>query len=649
VDVALAARQLHTLAHRGPDGWGVLAAEARTGRHVVTYGGPGPADTATPASSAGARGGGATARHDVVLGHRRLAILDLAPEAAQPMGDADGRFWITFNGEIYNFAELRHALEARGHRFRTHHSDTEALLLAFKEWGPACLGRLRGMFAFAVLDLGRGTLFLARDRLGKKPLYYRAGADGFQFASELKAIVADPRVARRLDPVALAQYLLYGYVPAPRTIFHGVAKLPAAHWARVDLARPDRVELGEYWTLRWEPVEGRTPEAWLEELEAELTEAVRLRMVSDVPLGALLSGGLDSTAVVRAMAGLAGRPVKTFTIGFRGADRSELAWARTVATRYGTEHYEELVDPSGVKLLPLLAAQYDEPFGDDSALPTYCIAEVARRHVTVVLSGDGGDELFAGYSRYDRARALGRADAVPLLVRRLALGTLAACWPDALAGKGTLRLLAADSHRRYRELRAKPEGLGFLVPEVRRAVAHDDAVHAAFARAWARAPEAEPTRWQAVDALTYLPEDILVKLDRATMLTSLEARCPLLDHRVVELAARIPAALTYRPGAKKRLLRRLLEPDLGTAFVGRRKTGFGVPVDRWLRGDLAGYARDVLLAERPALPAEIDRAAVRRFVGAYQRGTRDLGRHVWSLLMLAAWWETYGARAGAGA
>ncbi len=632
LDLGRAVAQLHTMAHRGPDGWGVLAADLAGGRHVASY------DRA-PAADRGP--------FDLVLGHRRLAILDLSPAAAGPMGDASGRYWLTFNGEIYNFAEVRAELVARGHRFRTDHSDTEVLLLAYKEWGEDCLARLRGMFAFGIADLEARTLFLARDRLGKKPLYYRAGPDGVQFASELKALLADPATPRVIDPVALAQYLMYNYVPPPRTIYLGLRKLPAAHRARIDLARPAAVDVHRYWTLRYEPVEGRRPGDWLEELDAELTEAVRLRMISDVPLGALLSGGIDSSAVVRAMTRLASAPVRTFSVGFRDSQRSELRWAGAVARRYGTEHYEEIVDASAVKLLPALAAQYDEPFGDDSALPTSCIAEVARRHVTVVLSGDGGDELFAGYHRYDRARRLDRVDVLPAPLRRLVFGAAAALWPAARAGKGSLTLLGQDAYHRYRELRGKQAALGFLAPDARRAVAAAGDPHAFFAEAWAAAPAARPGRWQYVDTVTYLPDDILVKLDRATMLHSLEARCPLLDHRVVELAARIPAALKARDGDRKILLKRLLEPDLGADFVARRKSGFGVPMDEWLRGELAGHVDETLLAPGAPLPEAIDRAAVARFVRAYRRGNRDLSRYVWNLLMLAAWHAVYGRPGGA--
>jgi len=624
IDTSLFLRQLNTLVHRGPDGFGLFLANLGTGRTSTTYNNP-PEENGGP--------------FDAALGHRRLAILDLSQAAAQPMHDEERRFCITFNGEIYNFAELRQELVARRHIFRTDHSDTEVLLHAFKEWGEGCLNRLRGMFAFVVLDLNSRRLFLARDRIGKKPLYYRTGPEGFQFASELKAILADPYVPRRIDPVALAQYLMYNYIPAPRTIYDGIHKLPAAHCAWVNLDCVEKIHVKEYWTLQYQPEQGRSLDNWIEEFNAEFAEAVRLRMISDVPLGALLSGGVDSTIVVRAMSRLSSRPVKTFSIGFEQEQHSELKWAREVAKRYGTEHYEEIVCPDAIALLPTLAAQFDEPFADDSALPTYFVCRMARRYVTVVLSGDGGDELFAGYNRYDIFQKLSRFDWIPLPVRRFLFGTGARFWPENLAGKGFLTLLSQDLYGRYLEQRGKITGLGFLAPELRQTVIREADPHAFFAQAWERAPQEPLSRLQYVDTKTYLPEDILVKVDRSSMLNSLEARCPLLDHRVVELAARIPFQFKYNCHDKKFLLKQILLPDLGQQFLARRKTGFGVPMKRWFHGELAGYVREHLFSANGYLPDEINRKAVERLVRFYQRGNRDLSRYLWNLLMLAAWTE----------
>jgi asparagine synthase (glutamine-hydrolysing) len=627
VDVVRFTRQLDTMAHRGPDGWGVMVADRVSGACEVGYNRPPQAEFTTV---------------DLALGHRRLAILDLSAAAAQPMRDAGGRQWVTFNGEIYNFRQLRQDLEARGWRFRTDHSDTEALLYAFREWGEGCVDHLRGMFAFAVADLEAGSLFLARDRLGKKPLYYRAAPEAFQFASELKAIVADPDVPRRLDPVALAQYLMYNYVPAPRTIYEGVHKLPPAHYAWVDLNHPDRVTTRQYWELQYRPGEIRRLEDWVEQLDAEIAEAVRLRMVSDVQLGALLSGGIDSTLVLRAMRRAAGRSVKTFAVGFAEESDSELPWAAQAARRYGADHHEEVVRPSAVDLLPKLAAIYDEPFADASALPTYCVLGQARGQVTVLLTGDGGDELFAGYTEYDRFQELGAFDRVPPLLRRVIFGAAAHLWPENHLGKGQLTLLSREGSDRFHEQRAKPAALRFLVPDVRRTILQADP-SAFFVDAWRRAPEEPISRLQYVDTKTYLPEDVLVKVDRASMAHSLEVRCPLLDHRVAELAATIPVRFKYAGGEKKLVLKEILRPDLGEAFVRRPKHGFGIPRDRWLRGELAPYVTERLVASRGRLPDGIDRRAVATLLGSYHRGTRDLSRYLWNLLMLTWWMDAAGA------
>ena len=620
-------RQLNTMVHRGPDAYGVCLTSLGTGRTITAYNCP-PGENSW--------------HFDVGLGHRRLSILDLSEAASQPMTDTEGKLWITFNGEVYNFAALRRELAGRGHTFRTDHSDTEVLLYAFKEWGEKCLDHLRGMFAFAILDLKSRRFFLARDRIGKKPIYFSARPEGFQFASELKAILADQHTPRRIDPVALAQYLIFNYIPAPRTIFQDIRKLPAGHFAWVELDRPDRIQVKEYWTLRYQPESERNLEDWIEEFDAEFTEAVQLRMISDVPLGALLSGGIDSTTVVRAMSRLANKPVKTFSVGFQEERYSELKWARQVAKRYGTEHYEEIVRPDTISLLPKLAAQYDEPFADDSALPTFYVCEMARRYVTVILSGDGGDELFAGYNQYGMSQKLNRIDWVPLPLRRLIFGTTARLWPENITGKGLLTLLSQDPYGRCLEQRGKPAALKFLAPEVRQTVLREADLHGFFVRAWEKAPQDSISRIQFIDTKTYLPEDILVKLDRASMLNSLEARSPLLDHKVVELAARIPTRFKFTGHEKKYLLKQILLPDFGPDFVSRRKTGFGFPMNRWFRTDLAPYVREQLLSTNGNLPSEINRQAVKGLVASYKRGNRDLSGYIWNLLMLNAWTELYG-------
>jgi asparagine synthase (glutamine-hydrolysing) len=571
------------------------------------------------------------------LGHRRLAVLDLSPQAAQPMGDPEGRYWLTFNGEIYNFLEIKRELASFGITFRTDHSDTEVLLMAYARWGADCLARLRGMFAFGILDVRERRLFLARDRLGKKPLYYRATAREFQFASELKAIMADPAVPREVDPVALGQYLVYGYIPAPRTIYRGIAKLPPGHCAWVDLARPHEIMVRRYWEV---PEAPEPPEKndWLEEFTAELAEAVRLRLISDVPLGAFASGGLDSTLVVRQMQQVGREPVRTFAIGFARGDVNELPYARQVARRYHTQHTEEVVHPDALALLPRLVRHFDEPFGDSSAIPTWIVSKVARRHVTVALSGDGGDELFAGYTRYHNAHQLHRLLApFPPSLQRPLLTTLRKVWPRSWRGKALLNRGGLLSGNVYRAIMARDTNLALLHPDIRNDVANSLELHAFFDEYWRRGPEHLVSRMQFTDLHTYLPEDILVKADRTSMAASLELRCPLLDHRVVELAARMPLNLKYRHGDQKFLVKHILLPELGPDFTYRKKNGFQSPLRSWFQGKLRHFLKERLFVASRSLADLCDQSAVKALVQRFFEGQTDLREDVWRLLVLAEW------------
>ncbi|MFW6122611.1 MAG: asparagine synthase (glutamine-hydrolyzing) [Thermodesulfobacteriota bacterium] len=624
LDPELCREQTDTLAHRGPDGAGYFWANSSSGDCRVSF------DRAEPESLP-------PAGSDLFLGHRRLAVLDLSPAAAQPMSDPTGRYWIVFNGEIYNFAELRRELEAQGVTFRTSHSDTEVLLMAYCRWGEECLARLRGMFAFAVLDLKEKQLFLARDRLGKKPLYYRVAPEGLAFASELKALLADPGVPRELNPAALAQYLAYGYIPAPGTIYQGIDKLPPAHLARISLSNHQQITLRRYWDL---PVSETAPPRrdWREEFQAELTEAVRLRMISDVPLGAFASGGLDSTLIIRQMRRVSPGPVRTFAIGFPEAEASELPWARRVARRYNSEHFEQIVRPDAVALLPRLVRHFDEPFGDSSALPTLVVSEMARQRVTVALSGDGGDELLAGYTRYRYARWLEQlGGSLPEALRPLALKTLARFWPRSWRGKGIISRAAESPHHLYRALMARPGGLDLLNPDVLCELNGNGQVHGFFDQAWEKGPEDFISRLQYVDFHTYLPEDILVKTDRASMSVGLELRCPLLDHRVVELAARLPQHLKFQGREQKVLIKQLLLPDLGPEFVHRRKNGFQMPLRQWFAGNLGRLVTERLADPSGPLAGLCSTAAVAAVARRFIQGQQDLSEDLWRLLVLSEW------------
>jgi len=578
----------------------------------------------------------------VGLGHRRLRIIDLEG-GGQPMVSEDGRTAVVFNGEIYNFRELRAELRAAGHRFAGQ-SDTEVLLHAYEQLGARCVERLRGMFAFAVWDGRTRRLFLARDRVGIKPLYYSWDGERFLFGSELKAILQHPAVARALDPFALDEYLTYLYVPAPRTIFRGVAKLRPGHTLTVSAAGiADR----EYWDLTFEPrtAPGR-PDSAARLLEA-LRDAVRAHLVSDVPLGAFLSGGVDSSAVVALMAGLLEAPVRTTSIGFRDGGYDELPFARMVSRRFGTQPHERRVEADAAAVLDRLVWHFDEPFADSSMVPTYAVSQAAREAVTVCLSGDGGDENFAGYRRY-------RFDLLEQRLRRLLPGALG----SALCG--TLGRLYPKADWLPRPLRAKtlltnlslsPERAYFhsmswftpamkaqlYAPGLRSALQGYDpflvmAPHFQRARGW------DPlSRLQYVDIKTYLADDILTKVDRASMAHALEVRVPLLDHQVMEHAAGIPAGDKLRGGEGKYILKQALAGLLPEAVLHRPKMGFAIPLAGWLRGELKEAFEDAVLAPDAFLAGLCDPAPIRRWWSQHQRGTRDYAYHLWALLVLERW------------
>jgi asparagine synthase (glutamine-hydrolysing) len=600
-----------TLAHRGPDGEGIWI-----DGHVG-------------------------------LAHRRLAIIDLRAVAGQPMSNEDGSIWLTFNGEIYNFQELRVELKARGHVFRTS-SDTEVIVHAYEEYGRACLSRFRGMFAFALWDARTRTLFLARDRVGKKPLYYYRGHDRFVFGSEIKALLTDPAVPREPDPIALDHYLALQYIPAPLTAFRGVYKLPAAHW----LALHDgHIEIGRYWHLRYTPKRPLSMRDATAELQCRLAEAVRLRLVSDVPLGAFLSGGVDSSAVVAHMARAMDSPVRTFSVGFAEAVFDERPFARMVAESYGTAHAELVVEAPVVDILPRLVWHYDEPLGDASAVPSYAIAALTRQHVTVALNGDGGDENFAGYDRYITARLLRHGDVIPLPVRRACaamLRRLPVDWPQRRSPLGRLvkiaAIMAQTPARRYARLG------GHFLPEERQRV-YTDAFRAAvaesdpegvFVNVFARSDTDDWTDTALnADVNLYLADDLLVKMDRATMAHSLEARSPFLDHVLMEYVASLPPSFKLAGFQKKRVLKASLRGLVPGAVLDRPKMGFCAPIMTWFRNGLREMAYDVLLAPRATQRDYFRPQAVAELLDAHCRGEANYGVYLWDLLVLELWHRTF--------
>jgi asparagine synthase (glutamine-hydrolysing) len=579
------------------------------------------------------------------LAHRRLSIIDLST-GRQPQFNEDGSVAVVFNGEIYNYRELVAELAAVGHAFRTR-SDTEVIVHAWEEWGARCVTRFRGMFAFALWDRRRTTLFLGRDRLGVKPLYYAMLPDGtLAFASELKALALHPGLPLELDPEAIEDYFALGYIPEPRSIYRSVRKLPPAHVLTVRtgaaLPAPER-----YWDVQFEPRARRISERdACAELRERLRESVGLRMISDVPLGAFLSGGVDSSAVVATMAGLSDAPVSTCSIAFTDPSHDESAYAQQVAQRYTTRHFVETVQTDDFDLLDALARMYDEPFADSSAIPTYRVCELARRHVTVALSGDGGDESFGGYRRYRRHLSEERVRRwLPAPLRRGVFGLLGRVYPKAdwaprpLRAKTTFQALGRDPVEAYfrsvnvlhDETRAalytrtfKSRLAGYRALELFRQ-------HAA--RTQADNPLALV---QYLDLHTYLPGDINVKVDRASMANSLEVREPLMDHPLVEWLASLPATMKVHGGEGKYLLKKAMEPDLPAAILYRRKQGFAVPLCGWFRGPLRQRVREALFGARLADTGLFDTGTLRHLVDAHLSGARDYSAPLWSLLMFEA-------------
>ena len=588
--------------------------------------------------------GGLHLEPGVGLGHRRLSIIDLS-SGQQPLFNEDGSVVVVFNGEIYNFQQLVPELEALGHVFRTH-SDTEVIVHAWEAWGEACVERFRGMFAFALWDRKQETLFLVRDRFGVKPLYYAFLDSGeFIFGSELKSLMAHPKLARDIDPLAVEEYFAYGYVPEPRTIFKRACKLPPGF--TLTLRRGEgRALPRQYWDMPFAPVAVKDEASARDELVARMQESVRLRMIADVPLGAFLSGGVDSSAVVAMMATLSATPVNTCSIGFDDPAFDEVEFAQQVADRYRTAHHVETVAADDFSLVGQLAQVYDEPYADSSALPTYRVCELARKHVKVALSGDGGDEHFAGYRRYRWFRYEERMRSVmPLLLRRPLFGALGRLYPKAdwapkvLRAKTTFEALARDTVEGYFHgvsLLSDAQRQRLFSPSFRRELQGYQAVEV-LRRHAAVAPTDDPLSLvQYLDMKTYLVGDILTKVDRASMAHALEVREPLLDHELMGWVSGLPVDLKLRGTEGKYLLKKAMEPYLPHDVLYRKKMGFSVPLAGWFRGPLAATIRAVVLSERLASTGLFNQDYLREVVEAHQSGTRDYSVILWTVLMFDA-------------
>ncbi len=586
------------------------------------------------------------------LVHRRLAIIDLEG-GRQPLSNEDESIYVVFNGEIYNYPELRRQLEKRGHVFRTN-SDTEVLVHLYEDYGPELCTHLRGMFAFAIWDARRRELLLARDHLGQKPLFIYRDNEKLVFGSELKAVLAHPNIDRSIDPAAIEDYLTFGFIPGQRSIFGRVSKLPAAHRLRISLTE-FQTSPKRYWQLSFDHEARLSVDEWKQRIDAALRESVNAHLISDVPVGAFLSGGLDSSAILALMAEQRSDPVRTFSIGFNEEEFSELPFAREVAQHFGCHHTEEIVTPEAARDLDDLVYLYDEPFADASALPTMAVSRLAAKQVKVVLSGDGGDELFGGYSRYahDLKEAQIR-DRIPAMIRSLVLKPMAAIWPKADWLPRPMRLKTLIQNLSCSPARAYANTVSVCRQTMRRRLLNRDfaslldgycperSIIAAFEHGHRDALSG----MLSADTNVLLPDDFLTKVDRAGMGFGLEVRAPLIDWKLMELAASMPSEFKIRNGSKKWILKQLFESRLPDGLVNRRKQGFELPIDQWLRGPLSEQVRVHVLNPHGAIANFINVANARALFESHCKGIGRHGQLIWSLLILARWLDAWSKPTG---
>jgi asparagine synthase (glutamine-hydrolysing) len=567
------------------------------------------------------------------LGMRRLSIIDLAT-GRQPVHNEDRTVWVVFNGEIYNFRELRSVLERRGHRFYTD-TDTEVIVHLYEQFGDACVEKMRGMFAFAVWDDRRRRLFVARDRLGVKPLFFGEFAGRLVFGSELKVVLQDPSIERRLNWASVGHLFGSMCTPLDESIIEGVHKLRPGHI--LTASAEAGVQTQQYWDVEFDPDYGKSEQFFIERLRELLEESVRLRMVSDVPIGAFLSGGIDSSSVVATMARLSSSRVKTFSIGFTEPEFNELEYARCVARRYDTEHYELILEPDVLGIIEDLPWFLDEPFGDSSAIPTYMVSKLASETVKVVLSGDGGDELFGGYDRYLVERRERKAERIPSGIRKL-MGALGGAMAEGRKGRNFLRHIALEGADRYLDanvLFREEDNASLFHAEAYREVARHDPT-----QLWREFIRRRDGHWlsalQYLDTKHYLPNDILPKVDRMSMAHSIEAREPLLDHRLVEFAATIPAEFKLQGDTTKYIFKKAMEGILPHEVLYRPKRGFGVPLGKWFRGKLNGFARDLLLSDTCRERRILNTDYVEHILRLNDQG-RSMDLHLWTMITFELW------------
>jgi len=573
----------------------------------------------------------------VGIGMTRLSIIDVAG-GSQPIHNEDETIWIVFNGEIYNYKQLRTDLEKRGHEFYTS-SDTETIIHLYEEFGEECVNHLRGMFAFAIWDQNNEKLFMARDRLGIKPLHYLYDGKRFIFGSEIKSILTCNEVQRKVHPSSIITYVAYGYVPDPDTMFAGIYKLPPAHALSY---RDGQISVRKYWDVDFNVGEVQPEEFYIERLLDILSEAVKIRLMSEVPLGAFLSGGTDSSTVVALMAMHMSEPVKTFSIGFKNMKYNELPYARMVAERYGTDHHEEIVNPDAESIIMDLVRQFDEPFADSSAIPTYYVSKMAKKWVTVVLSGDGGDEFFGGYDRYLDGSIVKYTSWIPKAFRELVFLNLSKILPEWFPGVNTLRHISGNDDDRY--IRKMSKGISTIYedvfsPEFSDQVSHTDPSPVMMEYLVSLNGKDSLTKRQYLDAKTYLPGDILTKVDRTSMMVSLEARVPILDHKLVEFAAIIPPELRIKGMTTKYLFKKAAERLLPKEVIYRPKRGFAVPVAEWIRKDWCDMSHELVLGQRALARQNFNPKFLRSIMSEHLRRRRDHSYLIWTLMILELWFR----------
>ena len=574
------------------------------------------------------------------IGMKRLRIIDLAG-GKQPIENATGTTRIVFNGEIYNYKNLRKELIERGYIFKTK-SDTETILHLYEEFGTECVNYLRGMFVFAIWDDKNKRLFIARDRFGKKPLHYYHDSRKFVFGSEIKSILQHPDIAREVNRPAIVNYFAYGYVPDPETMFKGIEKLPpGCHltWQK------GKIDVIQYWNINIDPEKSSKSDTfYIDNIDKLIREAVKIRLISDVPLGAFLSGGIDSSLVVAMMANQMNEPVKTFSIGFNDEKYNELPFARMVAKKYKTDHHEEVVEPNAEEILNELLNVFDEPFADSSAIPTYYVSRLARRHVTVALSGDGGDEIFAGYDRYLDSAITDYTDRIPNAVRSIVFGRLSNMLPEGLKGVKTLRYLSAEKDSRYLQKMTNEVSHRFsrvyspdlisesgggdpsrVLRQILLEIQHLDDI----------------SKRQYIDIKSYLCGDILTKVDRASMLVSLETRAPLLDHKLAEFAATLPVHLKIRKRVKKYVLKRLAHKYLPQELINRPKMGFAIPIDKWINDEWRKMSDELVIGTRALKRDNFNPEYLNWIMGEHRSGRRNHSNTIWSLMVLEMWYRSF--------